>query len=154
MKSLRMGLVILLSVIATLTLQAQQIDFSMLELMKPRNIGPANMSGRVTAIDAVQSNPDIIYIGTASGGLWKSESGGIAWEPIFDNNLALSIGAVAVSQKNPSIVWGRYRRRKPPKQCNRRIWGVPQPGCGKKLATDGPGKNAQYSPNYHSPRQS
>ena len=45
--------------------------------MKPRNIGPAGMSGRVTSIDVVLSNPDIMYVGTASGGLWKSTSGGI-----------------------------------------------------------------------------
>jgi photosystem II stability/assembly factor-like uncharacterized protein len=83
----------------------QKIDFTKLESMKPRSIGPANMSGRITTIDVVRSSPEIIYAGSASGGLWKSESGGIAWEPIFDGNLALSIGAVAVSQKNPSIVW-------------------------------------------------
>lgn len=83
----------------------QQIDFSKMESLKPRSIGPANMSGRVTTIDVVRSSPEIIYAGSASGGLWKSESGGIDWKPIFDDNLALSIGAVAVSQKNPSIVW-------------------------------------------------
>ena len=43
------------------------------------------MSGRVTSIDVDLSNPDIIYAGTASGGVWKSASGGIAWEPIFDD---------------------------------------------------------------------
>ena len=84
---------------------AQKIDFSMMESMKPRLIGPANMSGRITSIDVVRSSPEIIYAGSASGGLWKSTSGGIDWEPIFDDNLALSIGAVAVSQKNPSVVW-------------------------------------------------
>jgi len=84
---------------------AQEIDFSKMESLKPRMIGPANMSGRITSIDVVRSSPEIIYAGSASGGLWKSESGGVAWEPIFDDNLALSIGAVAVSQKNPSIVW-------------------------------------------------
>lgn len=83
----------------------QKIDFSKMESMKPRNIGPANMSGRITSIDVVRNNPEIIYAGSASGGLWKSESGGIAWEPIFDDNLALSVGAVAVSQKNPDVVW-------------------------------------------------
>lgn len=83
----------------------QKIDFSQMESMKPRNIGPASMSGRITSIDVVRSNPEIIYAGSASGGLWKSESGGIAWEPIFDGNLALSVGAVAVSQKNPDVVW-------------------------------------------------
>ncbi|WP_452609451.1 VPS10 domain-containing protein [Roseivirga echinicomitans] len=73
--------------------------------MKPRSIGPANMSGRITAIDVVRNSPEIIYAGSASGGLWKSESGGVAWEPIFDGNLALSIGAVKISQKNPDVVW-------------------------------------------------
>lgn len=73
--------------------------------MKPRNIGPGGMSGRVTAIDAVHSNPDIIYAGTASGGLWKSDSGGITWKPIFDNEVTASIGAVAIQQSNPSVIW-------------------------------------------------
>ncbi|MBX7124443.1 MAG: hypothetical protein K1X47_02015 [Cyclobacteriaceae bacterium] len=72
---------------------------------KPRSIGPAGMSGRVTAIDVVLSNPDIIYAGTASGGLWKSTSGGINWEPLFDKEAVLSIGAVAVQQDNPSVIW-------------------------------------------------
>lgn len=83
----------------------QKIDFSKLESMKARSIGPANMSGRITSIDVVRNNPEIIYAGSASGGLWKSESGGIAWAPIFDSEIALSIGAVAVSQKNPDVVW-------------------------------------------------
>ena len=63
------------------------------------------MSGRVTAIDVVQSNPDIIFAGTASGGLWKSESGGIRWAPIFDHEVTGSIGAVAIQQSNPSVIW-------------------------------------------------
>lgn len=73
--------------------------------MKPRNIGPGGMSGRVTAIDAVHSNPDIMYVGTASGGLWKSTSGGIKWEPIFDKEVTSSIGSVAIQQSNPSVIW-------------------------------------------------
>jgi photosystem II stability/assembly factor-like uncharacterized protein len=83
----------------------QKIDFTKLAPMKARSIGPANMSGRITSIDVVRNNPEIIYAGSASGGLWKSESGGTAWEPIFDNEIPLSIGAVAVSQKNPDVVW-------------------------------------------------
>jgi len=73
--------------------------------LKPRNIGPGGMSGRVTAIDAVHENPDVMYVGTASGGLWKSISGGIKWEPIFDKELTASIGAVAIQQSNPSVIW-------------------------------------------------
>ncbi|MFQ5676803.1 MAG: WD40/YVTN/BNR-like repeat-containing protein, partial [bacterium] len=75
---------------------AQKLDMDKLKGMKARSIGPAGMSGRVTAIDAVNSNPDIIYVGTASGGLWKSTSGGIAWKPIFDDQPVASIGAVAI----------------------------------------------------------
>lgn len=51
--------------------------------MQPRNIGPAGMSGRITAIDVVSSDPDVMYAGSASGGLWKSTSGGVDWKPIF-----------------------------------------------------------------------
>ncbi|MBL7870646.1 MAG: hypothetical protein JNM78_03470 [Cyclobacteriaceae bacterium] len=73
--------------------------------MKPRAIGPAGMSGRITAIDAVVSNPDIIYAGAASGGLWKTTSAGITWEPVFDKENTLAIGAVAIQQDNPAVVW-------------------------------------------------
>ena len=83
----------------------QQLDVDKLKEMKARSIGPAGMSGRVTAIDAVVSNPDIIYIGTASGGVWKSESGGISWEPIFDKEKLINIGALAITQSNPDVIW-------------------------------------------------
>jgi photosystem II stability/assembly factor-like uncharacterized protein len=73
--------------------------------LKPRNIGPAGMSGRVTTIDAVHSNPDVIYIGAASGGVWKTENAGASWAPMFDEQPILNIGAIAITQSNPSIVW-------------------------------------------------
>jgi photosystem II stability/assembly factor-like uncharacterized protein len=86
-------------------ISAQSFDTNILKDLKPRNIGPGGMSGRVTAIDVVLNDPEIIYVGTASGGLWKSESGGIAWEPIFDNQETASIGAIAIQQSNPSVIW-------------------------------------------------
>lgn len=63
------------------------------------------MSGRVTAIDVVNSKSEIIYLGTASGGLWKSTSGGVKFDPIFDDQPVASIGAVAVYQQNPDLIW-------------------------------------------------
>ncbi len=84
---------------------AQKLDMEKLKGMTPRAIGPAGMSGRITAIDAVVSNPDIIYAGAASGGVWLSTSGGVTWEPIFDKESTLSIGAIAIQQDNPSVVW-------------------------------------------------
>ncbi|MEM7186557.1 MAG: hypothetical protein AAF466_07845 [Bacteroidota bacterium] len=87
------------------TLTAQNLSSDILKDVKPRNIGPAGMSGRVTAIDVVLDNPDVMYVGTASGGLWKSTSGGIKWKPIFDDQPTASIGAVAIQQSNPSVIW-------------------------------------------------
>ncbi|OAB78249.1 WD40/YVTN/BNR-like repeat-containing protein [Cochleicola gelatinilyticus] len=97
-------LIFLLGIIS-IPLSAQEFSMDILKDVKPRNIGPGGMSGRVTAIDVVISDPDIMYVGTASGGLWKSESGGITWNPIFDNEATASIGAVAIQQSNPSVIW-------------------------------------------------
>ena len=83
----------------------QKLDMDDFKNMKARSIGPAGMSGRITTIDAVHSNPDIIYVGAASGGVWKSTSGGIAWEPIFNDQTTASIGAIAIQQSNPAVVW-------------------------------------------------
>lgn len=84
---------------------AQKLDMEKFKGIKPRSIGPAGMSGRITAIDAVISNPNIVYAGAASGGVWKSVSGGTAWTPIFDKESTQSIGAIAIQQSNPSVVW-------------------------------------------------
>ncbi|MEQ9297184.1 MAG: hypothetical protein RIF33_01405 [Cyclobacteriaceae bacterium] len=75
------------------------------EQWAPRNIGPAGMSGRITAIDVVLDNAKIWYVGTASGGLWKTTNDGTTFKPIFDDQPVQSIGAVSVFQPNPSIVW-------------------------------------------------
>ncbi|NNK73414.1 MAG: hypothetical protein HKO94_09515 [Flavobacteriaceae bacterium] len=98
-------LVFLLLLSCSMMLPAQEISMDLLKNMRPRNIGPGGMSGRVTAIDVVHTNPDIMYVGTASGGLWKSTSGGIKWDPIFDDQVTASIGAVAIQQSNPSVIW-------------------------------------------------
>jgi photosystem II stability/assembly factor-like uncharacterized protein len=84
---------------------AQKISVDQFKNFKARSIGPAGMSGRVTAIDAVVANPDIIYLGTASGGVWKTENAGNTWQPIFDEQSILNIGSVAVQQTNPSVLW-------------------------------------------------
>ena len=84
---------------------SQPVDMNLFKGIKPRNIGPAGMSGRVTSVEALESNPDIIFVGTASGGLWKSENGGTSFDPIFENEKAASVGAVAVNQRNPAEIW-------------------------------------------------
>ncbi len=83
----------------------EKFDSSIFSGMKARSIGPAGMSGRIADIEAVVSNPNIIYVGSATGGLWKSTNGGTTWKPLFDKQPVSSIGSIAVFQKNPNIVW-------------------------------------------------
>jgi photosystem II stability/assembly factor-like uncharacterized protein len=73
--------------------------------LKIRSVGPSNMSGRITAIDVVHSNQKTMYVGAASGGVWKSENGGTRWEPIFDENPTQNIGAIAIQQNQPNVLW-------------------------------------------------
>src|SRR6476646_3130487 len=81
------------------------IDPSRLAGLAVRSIGPAGMSGRVAAVVGVESDPDILYLGGAGGGIWKTVNAGTTWEPVFDSQSALPIGAIAVFQANPAIVW-------------------------------------------------
>lgn len=82
-----------------------QVDPDLLAGMKARSIGPAAMSGRIAAIAVNESDPNIIYVGASTGGIWKSTSGGLSWEPIFDREPVASIGAIAIFQPSPDIVW-------------------------------------------------
>ena len=73
--------------------------------IRAREIGPAGMSGRVADVEVVLSDPNIIYVGSATGGLVKSDDGGIVWDPIFDAQDVLGIGAIGVFQPTPDVVW-------------------------------------------------
>lgn len=72
--------------------------------MEARQIGPARMSGRVAAIDAVAKDDRIVYVGTASGGVWKSINAGITFFPVFDKQV-MSVGAIAIDQRHPDTVY-------------------------------------------------
>ncbi|MFN5641608.1 MAG: WD40/YVTN/BNR-like repeat-containing protein [Sphingobacteriales bacterium] len=99
-------LIILFAIGVGLSAQAQkQVDINTLKAMQPRSIGPAGMSGRITSIDAVVSDPNTIVIGSASGGVFKSTNGGDTWTPIFDEQANLNIGSVAIQQSNPDVIW-------------------------------------------------
>lgn len=67
-----------LLLVASLLLPAQPLDLSKLEHLNIRNVGPANMSGRITAIDVVERDPNTLFVGAASGGVWRSDNGGSA----------------------------------------------------------------------------
>jgi photosystem II stability/assembly factor-like uncharacterized protein len=98
-------------VAACLTAQATRgqdaagLESQFLKAVKPRHIGPANMSGRVTDIAVVESRPSTMYVASASGGLWKTVNNGTTWKPVFERENTVALGAVAVSQSNPKVVW-------------------------------------------------
>ncbi len=98
-------LLFLFQVLLSTTLIGQKVDMDQFKGISVRNIGPAGMSGRITAIDVDLSNPDRIFIGAASGGVWLSENGGTSWKPIFDEQNVLSIGAIKINQNNPDEIW-------------------------------------------------
>jgi photosystem II stability/assembly factor-like uncharacterized protein len=71
-----------------------------------RQIGPASIGGRVSDIEAVAVDPRIIFVGAASGGVFRSLNNGVTWEPVFDaDGTALSIGDIAIAPSDRNIVW-------------------------------------------------
>ncbi|MEZ4987048.1 MAG: hypothetical protein R2795_18750 [Saprospiraceae bacterium] len=82
-----------------------QIDPTLLSGLRWRNIGPANMMGRIADIDALHTDYRHVLCASASGGVFKSTNGGMTWNPIFDDAGAGSIGSVALCQSNPDIIW-------------------------------------------------
>lgn len=84
---------------------AVRLDADALSGLRARNIGPAVMSGRIAAIDgAMEKDRLTLYVGAASGGVWKSVNGGTTWKPVFDKH-AQSIGAIRVDPTNPRTLW-------------------------------------------------
>jgi photosystem II stability/assembly factor-like uncharacterized protein len=70
-----------------------------------RSIGPAQASGRVSDVAVYEANPSIMYVGSAHGGVWKTTNNGATFTPQFQNHGLLSVGDLAVSQKDPNLVW-------------------------------------------------
>jgi len=81
-----------------------QITSATFGMMEARQIGPATMGGRLTAIEGVNNEPRIIYVGSAGGGVWKTTNAGVSFKSIFDK-YCQSIGALAVDQKNPKVLF-------------------------------------------------
>src|SRR5688572_27515861 len=80
----------------------QSTDLAGLRL---RGIGPATMSGRFVDMDVVESNPYIMYVASATGGMYRTTDNGITWTPVFEREAVHSIGDVAIYQPDPNIIW-------------------------------------------------
>ena len=75
--------------------QTVVIDASLLAGLKARSIGPATTSGRIGAVCGVPGDAKVVWVGAASGGVWKSTDGGVRFTPVFDDQDCTSIGAIA-----------------------------------------------------------
>jgi photosystem II stability/assembly factor-like uncharacterized protein len=83
---------------------AIKLDTATLGGLTARSIGPAVMGGRIAAIDGVAGQPATVWVGAASGGVWKSTDAGTTFKPVFDEHTQ-SIGAISVDQLKPDTVW-------------------------------------------------
>lgn len=99
------GLLCALLLLSTAWLSAQQIPANVVDKIEFREIGPTRQGGRYVDFAVVDRSPKVIYAATASGGLWKTVNNGQSWDPIFDKENIISIGAVAVDQQDTSVVW-------------------------------------------------
>jgi len=83
-----------------------KVDSATISGLGARNIGSAAMSGRIAALAAVHEGPRLtVYVGAASGGVWKSVNGGTTFKPVFDKQAVQSIGAITIDPKNPKMIW-------------------------------------------------
>src|SRR5690242_7444734 len=86
--------------------QEAKFDSDSISGLGARNIGSAAMSGRVAAIAAVKENGRLtVYVGAASGGVWKSINGGTTFKPVFDKESVQSIGAITIDPQSSKTIW-------------------------------------------------
>jgi len=86
--------------------QAAKFDSDTISGLGARNIGSGTMSGRIAAVAAVKEKGRLtIFVGAASGGVWKSMNGGTTYKPVFDKQPVQSIGAIAIDPSTPKTVW-------------------------------------------------
>jgi hypothetical protein len=103
-RTLNASLLVLLLSAATASAQdPTRLTGSFFDQLEYRHIGP--VGNRVSAVVGIPGDPNTYYFGAASGGVFKSTDGGIQWKPIFDDQEAQSVGAIAIAQSNPNIVW-------------------------------------------------
>jgi photosystem II stability/assembly factor-like uncharacterized protein len=84
---------------------AQQITSELLNGLPLRNIGPATMSGRIVDLAVLESDLYTFYAATSTGGVWKTTNNGVSFEPVFEKENTHSVGAIALHQNHPNILW-------------------------------------------------
>lgn len=81
------------------------LDSATLAAFRWRNIGPANMGGRVADIVGIPAPSRTFYVATAGGGIWKTTNAGTTFRPVFTNERVVSMGALAIAPSDTNVVW-------------------------------------------------
>jgi photosystem II stability/assembly factor-like uncharacterized protein len=87
------------------TVDPANLSSGFYDVLRPRQLGPTTMGGRIMEIAVYEKEPRIFYVATASGGLWKTENGGITTRPVFHREASVALGSCAVDQNDPNRVW-------------------------------------------------
>lgn len=92
-------------VLTVASIHAASVDAKVFDQLEWRSIGPSNMGGRGSDIAGVPGDPNIVYLATGGGGLFKTTDAGATWKPLFDHESNISIGAIALQPNNPDVIW-------------------------------------------------
>ena len=96
----------IVAILAPLAVHGQAPDLAAtLSRLEFRGIGPALMGGRISDLAVVERRPQTFYLGTATGGLWRTDNHGTSWTPLFDDQPTSTIGDVELHQANPNLIW-------------------------------------------------
>ena len=130
-----------------------RVDSNLFSGLEARNVGPATMSGRVAAIDGVMVKDRLtLYVGAASGGVWKSENGGTTFKPVFDNTRSPSARSPSIPISQDRM--GGYRRDLGTEQCLRRHRYLQVHGWWRELAVLRPADSEHIAKIIVDPRNS
>ena len=106
---------------ASIGADSPRFDSRILDHIRWRGIGPAAFGGRISDIEAVANNPNIIFVAGAHGGIFKTENAGTTWKAVFDKDgTSLSIGDIAIARSDSNIVWAGTGE---PNNRNSSSWG-------------------------------
>jgi len=122
--------VLALVLLAPAALPAQRVrtDSTFLDAFSWRPVGPANMSGRISDIEANPLNPKVIYVAAATGGIWKTVNAGTTWMPVFDRYPCHSVSELAIAPSDTSIIYAGTGEEDSRNSLS--------PGCGVFKSTD------------------
>ena len=102
-KNMIKRVLILMLVLISIQLPAQELEKGAIDQLKFRHIGP--IGNRINSVSGIAGDPLTYIVGAASGGVWKTTDGGLNWRPVFDKQDVHSIGSIAIAPSNPQVVY-------------------------------------------------